>query len=80
MTQVEPTTAAVWVSTAARMGKELRRTQDPEAPPLLDDLGEMTWYLDTFFDRREGGITGRSVPRIQYGAHVLRPHFAMVFL
>ncbi len=26
------------------------------APPLLDYLGEMTWYLDTFFDRREGGI------------------------
>ena len=31
-------------------------TFDPEAPPLLDYLGEMTWYLDTFFDRREGGI------------------------
>ena len=29
---------------------------DPDAPPLLDYLGEMTWYLDTFFDRREGGI------------------------
>jgi 3-phenylpropionate/trans-cinnamate dioxygenase alpha subunit len=29
---------------------------DPEAPPLLDYLGEMTWYLDAFFDRREGGI------------------------
>src|SRR5919197_5386230 len=29
---------------------------DPEAPPLLDYLGEMAWYLDTFFDRREGGI------------------------
>src|SRR6202790_222294 len=31
-------------------------TFDPEAPPLLDYLGEMAWYLDTFFDRREGGI------------------------
>lgn len=31
-------------------------TFDPTAPPLLDYLGEMTWYLDTFFDRREGGI------------------------
>jgi len=31
-------------------------TFDPEAPPLLEYLGEMTWYLDTFFDRREGGI------------------------
>jgi 3-phenylpropionate/trans-cinnamate dioxygenase subunit alpha len=31
-------------------------TFDPMAPPLLDYLGEMTWYLDTFFDRREGGI------------------------
>ena len=31
-------------------------TFDPEAPPLRDYLGEMTWYLDNFFDRREGGI------------------------
>jgi len=31
-------------------------TFDPEAPPLLTYLGEMTWYLDAFFDRREGGI------------------------
>jgi 3-phenylpropionate/trans-cinnamate dioxygenase alpha subunit len=31
-------------------------TFDPGAPPLLDYLGAMTWYLDTFFDRREGGI------------------------
>jgi phenylpropionate dioxygenase-like ring-hydroxylating dioxygenase large terminal subunit len=29
---------------------------DPEAPPLREYLGEMCWYLDTFFDRREGGI------------------------
>ncbi len=29
---------------------------DPAAPPLLDYLGEMAWYLDTFIDRREGGI------------------------
>jgi len=31
-------------------------TFDPTAPPLRDYLGEMAWYLDTFFDRREGGI------------------------
>jgi 3-phenylpropionate/trans-cinnamate dioxygenase subunit alpha len=29
-------------------------TFDPQAPPLREYLGEMTWYLDTFFDRREG--------------------------
>ena len=31
-------------------------TFDPEAPSLIDYLGEMAWYLDVFFDRREGGI------------------------
>jgi phenylpropionate dioxygenase-like ring-hydroxylating dioxygenase large terminal subunit len=31
-------------------------TFDAEAPPLLEYLGEMAWYLDAFFDRREGGI------------------------
>ena len=31
-------------------------TFDPTAPPLLDYLGEMTWYMDAFFDRREGSI------------------------
>ena len=31
-------------------------TFDAKAPPLLDYLGEMTWYLDNFFDRREGGV------------------------
>jgi phenylpropionate dioxygenase-like ring-hydroxylating dioxygenase large terminal subunit len=31
-------------------------TFDPQAPPLADYLGEMTWYIDTFVDRREGGI------------------------
>ena len=31
-------------------------TFDPQAPPLLDYLGAAIWYLDTFFDRREGGI------------------------
>jgi len=31
-------------------------TFDPDAPSLLDYLGEMTWYLDVFFDRREGGV------------------------
>jgi phenylpropionate dioxygenase-like ring-hydroxylating dioxygenase large terminal subunit len=29
---------------------------DPEAPPLREYLGEMCWYLDTFVDRRDGGI------------------------
>ena len=31
-------------------------TFDPGVPPLLDYLGSNTWYLDAFFDRREGGI------------------------
>ena len=31
-------------------------TFDSQAPPLQEYLGEMTWYLDAFFDRREGGI------------------------
>ena len=31
-------------------------TFDSEAPPLKEFLGEMTWYLDAFFDRREGGV------------------------
>lgn len=31
-------------------------TFDPQAPPLHGYLGAMTWYLDTFFDRPEGGI------------------------
>ena len=31
-------------------------TFDPAAPPLHEYLGEMTWYLDAFFDRREGGV------------------------
>jgi len=31
-------------------------TFDPEAPPLREYLGEMSWYIDTFVDRREGGI------------------------
>jgi 3-phenylpropionate/trans-cinnamate dioxygenase alpha subunit len=31
-------------------------TFDPTAPPLREYLGGVTWYLDTFFDRREGGI------------------------
>src|SRR6185503_6508367 len=30
-------------------------TFDPAAPPLREYLGEMAWYLDVFFDRREGG-------------------------
>ena len=35
MTQAKPTTAAAWVSTPAQMGKELRRTQGPEARKQL---------------------------------------------
>jgi phenylpropionate dioxygenase-like ring-hydroxylating dioxygenase large terminal subunit len=31
-------------------------TFDTAAPALRDYLGEMTWYLDAFFDRRDGGI------------------------
>ena len=31
-------------------------TFDPDAPPLVEYLGEMAWYLDNFFDRSEGGI------------------------
>ena len=31
-------------------------TFDPAAPPLREYLGEAAWYLDAFFDRREGGI------------------------
>jgi phenylpropionate dioxygenase-like ring-hydroxylating dioxygenase large terminal subunit len=31
-------------------------TFDPGAPPLAEYLGEMSWYIDTFVDRREGGI------------------------
>jgi 3-phenylpropionate/trans-cinnamate dioxygenase subunit alpha len=31
-------------------------TFDATAPPLREYLGELTWYLDAFFDRREGGI------------------------
>jgi phenylpropionate dioxygenase-like ring-hydroxylating dioxygenase large terminal subunit len=30
-------------------------TFNPDAPTLIDYLGDMTWYLDTFLDRREGG-------------------------
>src|ERR1700733_13385406 len=29
---------------------------DPKAPSLREYLGEMAWYIDTFVDRREGGI------------------------
>jgi len=30
-------------------------TFDPNAPPLLEYLGNMAWYLDILLDRREGG-------------------------
>jgi 3-phenylpropionate/trans-cinnamate dioxygenase alpha subunit len=28
----------------------------PGAPPLHEYLGKVAWYLDVFFDRREGGV------------------------
>ena len=31
-------------------------TFDSSAPSLLEYLGGATWYLDYFFDRREGGV------------------------
>jgi len=31
-------------------------TFDPAAPPLREYLGAAAWYLDSFFDRREGGV------------------------
>ncbi|MCH8987422.1 MAG: aromatic ring-hydroxylating dioxygenase subunit alpha [Chloroflexi bacterium] len=31
-------------------------TFDRQAPPLLDYLGDVKWYLDVFFNRREGGV------------------------
>ena len=31
-------------------------TFDKDAPSLKSYLGEMTWYLDSIFDRREGGV------------------------
>ena len=31
-------------------------TFDAEAPTLLEYLGDMAWYLDLMFDRREGGV------------------------
>ena len=31
-------------------------TFDPSAPPLPDYLGPIKWYMDAFFDRREGGV------------------------
>ena len=29
---------------------------DPDAPPLIEHLGDMAWYLDCILDRRAGGI------------------------
>jgi phenylpropionate dioxygenase-like ring-hydroxylating dioxygenase large terminal subunit len=36
-------------------------TWDPEAPPLTEYLGDFTWYIDAWLDRREGGaeVVGR---------------------
>lgn len=31
-------------------------TWDPQAPPLRDYLGDMAWYMDCLFDRRDGGV------------------------
>ncbi|MEZ5407747.1 MAG: SRPBCC family protein [Acidimicrobiales bacterium] len=43
-------------------------TFSPDAPSLVDYLGEMAWYLDCLVDRREGGseVTG--------GVHKIRMH------
>ena len=38
-------------------------TFDRGAPPLLEYLGETTWYLDVFIDRREGGIEVTGAPQ-----------------
>ena len=38
-------------------------TFDSSAPSLLEYLGEMTWYLDFFFDRREGGVEVLGAPQ-----------------
>jgi len=29
---------------------------DPQAPKLIDYLGNMAWYIDSLIDRREGGV------------------------
>jgi 3-phenylpropionate/trans-cinnamate dioxygenase subunit alpha len=39
---------------------------DPDAPSLIDYLGEMAWYLDCLLDRREGGT------EIVGGVHKMR--------
>src|SRR5215472_4693240 len=44
-----------WPSSTITRGCSLPPST-PDAPPLREYLGEMTWYLDAFFDRREGGI------------------------
>ena len=45
------------VGGAARQpSRSIFATFDPAAPSLRQYLGEMAWYLDVFFDRREGGV------------------------
>lgn len=39
-----------------------------DAPPLLDYLGDMAWYLDSLVDRREGGT------EVIGGVHKIRMH------
>lgn len=36
-------------------------TWDPEAPSLLDYLGDMAWYFDAHFDRYDGGFEAIAV-------------------
>ena len=43
-----------WRSWIVTRGCSLRSSTP--SPPLREYLGEVTWYLDVFFDRREGGI------------------------
>jgi 3-phenylpropionate/trans-cinnamate dioxygenase alpha subunit len=43
-------------------------TFDLDAPPLVDYLGEMAWYLDALVDRREGGT------EVIAGVHKIRMH------
>ena len=55
---------AIWTATLGPgPGRATGQLQGPlvrhvrsEAPSLRDYLGEMAWYLDSFVDRREGGI------------------------
>ncbi|MFN0025553.1 MAG: aromatic ring-hydroxylating oxygenase subunit alpha [Acidimicrobiales bacterium] len=43
-------------------------TFEPDAPPLLEYLGDAAWYLDCLVDRREGGT------EVIGGVHKIRMH------